>query len=137
MNTIELKEKQKQEAIKRMRMLNLHTNTINEFEKDDVINLSENGGILYWLDETQRKIVEKFEEKHKAVVYHVIRSFTEFGELLSLLYVSNDSSEWGWDNEDIKFGTILAYVKNLDDDFCSEFGSIGIKSQFGGLMRVS
>ena len=39
--------------------------------------------------------------------------------------------------DDIKEGYACAYVKNLSDDFCSEFGSICFKKQFGGLVRTA
>jgi hypothetical protein len=35
------RQEQKQEAIARMRMLKLHQNAIDEFEKEDKLNLSE------------------------------------------------------------------------------------------------
>lgn len=131
------KTKQKQEALERMKMLNLYPNTIKEFDKEGIVNLSENGGFLYWLDSEQQAIVDDFEREYNALVYHVIHSFTEFGELYALLYVSKDEDEWGYDKDDLKAGYPLAYVKNVDDDHCSEFGSIGIKPQFGGLVRTA
>ncbi len=131
------KAKQKKEALERMKMLKLSDTIIREFEKDGVINMSENGGILYWLDIDQQSIVNEFETKHDAVVYHVIHSYTEFGELYALLYVSNDEDEWDYDKDDIKCGCVLAYVKNVTDDWCSEFGSIGVKPQYGGLVRTA
>lgn len=132
-----MKDKQKQEAIERMKMLKLHGNVIKEFEKEGIINMSENGGFLYWLDSDQQEMVANFEAEHNAVVYHVIHSYTGFGELYALLYVSDDEDEWGYDKDDIKCGCALAYVKNVTDDWCSEFGSIGIKPQFGGLVRTA
>ncbi len=129
--------KQKREAIERMKMLNLYPNIIKEFDKEGIVNLSENGGFLFWLDSDQKAIVDEFEAEYDALVYHVIRSFTEFGELYSLLYVSKHEDEWGYDKDDLKSGYPVAYVKNVDDDFCSEFGSIGVKQQFGGLVRTA
>ncbi len=131
------KAKQKQEALERMKMLKLSDNIIREFEKDNIINMSENSGILYWLEEKEQAIVNEFETKHDALVYHVIHNYTEFGELYALLYVSNDEDEWGYDKDDIKCGCVLAYVKNVTDDWCSEFGSIGVKPQYGGLVRTA
>lgn len=131
------RQKQKLEAIQRMQMLKLHDTPIREFKENDVLNLSENGGILYWLDDKQKEYVKEFEAKYNAVVYHVIHDYTEFGELLSFLYVSESKDEWGYDREGLKAGYALAYVKNLDDEYCSEFGSIGIKPQFGGLVRTA
>jgi hypothetical protein len=37
----------------------------------------------------------------------------------------------------LKDGYACAYVMNLDDEWCSEFGSIGIKPQFGGVVRTA
>ena len=130
------KAKQKQEALERMKMLNLHGNIIKEFDKEGIVNLSENGGFLYWLDSDQQAIVDEFEAEHDALVYHVIHDCTEIGELYSLLYVSKYEEEWEDDRNDLKDGYALVYVKNMDDDFCSEFGSIGVKPQYGGLVRM-
>ena len=68
------REQQKIEAITRMKALELHNNAIREFDKEDLINLSENYGALYWLHENQKEYVKEFEQKYNAVVYHVIRS---------------------------------------------------------------
>ncbi len=129
------REQKKVEALKRMAFLQLHPNTLKEF-KQNVVNYSESYGILYWLDEKWTTLVKDFEIKHKALVYHVIHNYTEFGELLTLLYVGDDQDEWENDWEDLKLGYACAYVVNLDDDWCSEFGSVGIKPQFGGLVRT-
>jgi hypothetical protein len=131
------RQEQKIEAIERMKLLKLHENPIRDFEKEDVINQSEHGGILYWLDDKQIELVKEFETKHNAVVYHVIHNYTDIGEMISLLYVSDKKQEWGYDRDDLKDGYACAYVINLDDEWCSEFGSIGIKPQFGGLVRTA
>ena len=131
-----LKLEQKQEALNRMRMLDIYSPAIKEFEKENIINKSEHGGLLYWLDENEQEFVKEFEEKYNAIVYHIIHNYTEFGELYSLLFVSQHKEEWDWDNEDIKNNIAMVYVKNIDEDAFSEFGSIGIKSQFGGLVRT-
>lgn len=131
------KELQIQEAIKRMKLLKLHENPIKDFEKDGTINKSEHGGILYWLDDKENELVKAFEEKHNSVVYHVIHTYTDLGEMLALLYVSDSEEEWEYDIDDLKAGYPFAYVMNLDDDDCSEFGSIGVKPQFGGLVRTA
>lgn len=130
------KELQKQEAIIRMKMLDIYSQAIKEFDKEGVINKSEHGGILYWLDENEEKMVKQFEEEYKAVVYHVIHNYTDLGEMYSLLFVSKYEEEWGYDKDDLKHNIAVAYVKNIDDDFCSEFGSIGVKNMFGGLQRT-
>lgn len=131
-----LREKQKQEAIERMKMLKIYSQAIKEFEKENVINVSEHGGILFWLDDEQQEMIKRFEEKYNAVVYHVIHNYTEFGELYSLLYVSQHENEWDYDKDDIKHNIALCYVVNKDEESFSEFGSIGIRPQFGGVIRT-
>lgn len=130
-------EQKKIEALERMRTLKLYPNIIKEFEKENIVNMSENGGFLYWLTDEQKEIVSAFEAEHDALVYHVIHDFTGFGELLTFFYVSDYEEEWEYDREDLKNGYACAYVKNLTDDMCSEFGSVCFKQQFGGLVRTA
>lgn len=131
------KQQQKNEAIERMKMLKLYPNIIKEFKKENIINMSENGGMLYWLKDDERQIVEDFETEYNTVVYHVIHNYTELGEMYALLYVSDDEEEWEYDRDDLLAGYPLAYVKNVTDNNCSEFGSIGVKMRFGGLIRTA
>lgn len=139
-------EKIKNECLRRMKELKLHDEgeftCVGSFRKNEEVWKSEFHGILYWLDEEEKQRVKEFEENHKGLkVYHIVKSHTEFGELLSLLYVNGRSEEEfeedkQYFDEDIKDGYIMSYTINLDDDFCSEFGSIIVQSMFGGLKRI-
>lgn len=129
-------ERKKQEALDRMKMLNLYPNIIKEFQQDNTVNMSELG-FLYWLTDEQKEYVSEFETEHDALVYHVIHNYTEFGELLTFFYVSDQEEEWEYDRADLKDGYACAYVKNLDEDAFSEFGSVAFKEQFGGLVRTA
>ena len=132
-----MKAKQRTEALKRMELLKLHENVIDDFKEISLLNQSELGGILYWVEGEMEKKIREWEEKTGNLVYHVIHDYTEFGELLSLLYVSQYEDEWETDREDIQDGYALAYVMNLTDDWCSEYGSIGIRAQWGGVVRTA
>ena len=132
-----MKAKQRTEALKRMELLKLHENVIDDFKEIALLNQSELGGILYWVEGEMEKNIREWEEKTGNLVYHVIHDYTEFGELLSLLYVSTYEDEWETDREDIQDGYALAYVMNLTDDWCSEYGSIGIRPQWGGVVRTA
>ena len=124
------------EAIERMKLLKLDTPCIEAFKKGKVWE-SEGFGALYEVNEEEQMIVDTFEANHEGcLVYHMIHNIYEFGECYSILYVSSDKEEWESDKEDIKDGYVFAYVENVDDDFCSEFGSIAIKPSIGGLMRL-
>lgn len=124
------------EAIERMKLLKLDKPCIEAFTKGKVWE-SEGFGALYEVNDEEQAIIDAFEREHKdCLVYHMIHNNFEFGECYTILYVSNDTDEWENDKEDIKNGYIFAYVYNKDDEWCSEFGTIAFKSQFGGLVRI-
>lgn len=139
-----LKEKQKQEALKRMQMLQLMNEVRKDFKESGRVYYSERqnslfNAVLYWLDNEPQfvKIIKEFEKKHNALVYHCQLSHLEFGSCLSLLYVSAEEEEWAQDNEWLAEGYPLAYVVNLDNESYSEFGSIGVRPSMGGIVRTA
>lgn len=134
----------KNEATARMRILKIHENAVNDLEKNDMVNVSFFGcGILYWPTDKQIELIKKFEDQYNCLVYHAITSTTEIGELLTLLYISQYESDWPTDREDLKnydprYGySIMAYVYNLANDIFSEFGSVCVKPENGGLVRTA
>ena len=129
---ISLSEK-KAEAIKRMKILGIFPDAIEQFEKDDLVSISEPPyGALYWLDKKTKRQVARFEKKFSALVYIVIRTYSkDFGTMDSYLFVSNyKEEEWQMDIDDLEQGKALAYVYNHDEPMFSEFGSIGIEKTF-------
>lgn len=135
-NTVDIIAKQKAEALARMKKLNLHPNAIKEFAEEGKLNLSRRG-ILFWLDEDEQKMVKKFEEKTGNLVYHVILNQMEFGLCYSLLYVSPREEEWESDRKDLNEKYPFAFVVNADVPEFSEYGTIGIKPMFGGVLRTA
>ena len=133
------KKSKKTEAVKRMKMLDLYNPYIKAFKDKDEIFMSEmTGGVYEFSSNTELcNKVKEFEAEYEALVYHVIHTLTEFGELYSFLYVSDYEEEWEMDNEDISEGYALAYVWNATDEWCSEFGSIGVRGKFGGIVRIA
>ena len=133
------KEIKKAEAINRMKALDLYGPYIKAFEKKDEIFLSEmTGGVYEFNSDTELKAkIKEFETEFNALVYHVIHTYTQFGELYNFLYISDYEEEWNSDNEDLKEGYAYAYVWNKDDEWCSEIGSIGVRGKFGGIVRTA
>lgn len=129
-------EKQKREALERMKLLNIHDDVVNDFTKSQKLYRSELMGILYWLNSKEQEIIKKWEEETGHLAYHVILTYTNFGRLLSILFVSKYEEDWEMEKECIKNNTLIAYVKNLDDDFLSECGSITFRENMGGLIRI-
>lgn len=131
-----MKEKQRLEAIERMRMLGIHENAIEEFEEEGKIYKSETIGFLYWLNDEEEKLIKNWEEETGNMAYHAIFNNTLFGRMLSILYVSKYEEEWEFDRRDIENNMPIAYVMNLDDEMLSEAGTIVIKRNIGGLIRI-
>ena len=132
-------EKKKTEAVKRMKLLKLLPNVIKEFEDENTLYYSEIMGILYWVSNKPEweTYIANFEKKHGVLVYHAEFSRTEFGDCLSLLYVSDHEEEWENDIKALKERCPFTYVWNITASDCSEFGRIGIKPMNGGIKRTA
>lgn len=129
-----MREKQKEEAIRRLDLLFIMDKAIEEFIQDGGIYKSIDGG-LYWLTDEEHEFVEKVEEDGN-LVYHAILSNTEFGKMLTLLYVSKHEEEWGMDKADIVDKIAISHVINMSHPELSEIGTIAFESKYGGLVRV-
>ncbi len=130
------KEEQRKECLTRMKLSGLCREVIEDFQKGQLYK-TERLGILYYLNNNEMAVVKDFEEKNNAVVYHILHSNTEFGELLAILYVSQYKEEWEMDRADLQEGIALSFVYNVDCPDYSEFGSIGFARRFGGLIRTA
>lgn len=132
------REVKKAEAIARMKMWGIFPETIKQFEVDGKVSESAPPfGACFWLDDEQLARVRQFERDYNALVYHVVHSYTEFGELENYLYVSDYEEEWQMDRDALKAGEQCVYVFNKDAEFCSEFGTVGLElAPAAGLRRT-
>lgn len=137
------REEMIQEAIKRMRMLELFPKVIKEFRTEGLINISHAPfASLYWIeDEESLKRIKKIEEEYGCVIYHVVRSYFRIDDDIlkmdSFLFVTKYRSDWKYDRADYKDNnSVMSYTYNWTDPICSEYGSIGVKPQNGGLLRI-
>jgi hypothetical protein len=130
---------QKEVAISAMKSLDIYKPYIKKFEKDGTVTLFEGFG-GYYIDESQEpellKKIREFEEETGSLVYAVTHNIFEFGECYSFLIISKYEEEWSMTLEEVKDGYAFSYVWNKTDDYCSEFGTIGVKSFGGGIARV-
>lgn len=132
-----LRDDKRLEAIKRMKKMNLFAPAIKQFAEDHAVMVSEPPiGGLYWLNAEQKKMVQEFENEWNALVYLVVRSYTNLGTMDSIFYVSNHKDEWPMDNDDLAENCACVYVVNHDMPDCSEFGTIAWKNVNGGILRV-
>lgn len=130
---------QKEVAISAMKTLDIYKPYIKKFEKDGTVTLFERFG-GYYIDEVQEpellKKIRDFEEETGSLVYAVTHNMFEFGECYSFLIISKYEEEWGMTLEEVKDGYAFSYVWNKTDDYCSEFGTIAVRSFGGGIARV-
>lgn len=130
------RDMKKTEAIHRMRCMGIFKDAIKQFEKEDIVMVCEPPiGGLYWLNDEEKKMVQEFEQEYNALVYLVVRSFTNIGQMDNIFYVSDHEEEWYADREDIAENLACVYVKNYDMPDCSEFGTIAYKGVGGGILR--
>lgn len=137
----------KQECIERLKILETKyglSKTIRKtFKTEDIIYYSEDlggpcKGILYWLHNNPEWVqkVQDLENLYNMKVYHGILTHFDFGDVLSLLYVSSDPDDWETEKQELLNGLPCVYALNLTDDWMSEFGSVKIEGYNGGLSRV-
>ena len=131
-------EEKKLKAIELMTKLDIYKPYIKGFkEENEVYYFEEFAGFWAFQEPELVKKIKEIEQKHNCLVYAVTHEFTEFGECYDLLLVSDYKEEWDYELEKISPNTYsaFAYVWNKDDEWCSEFGSIGIQSFGGGVKR--
>lgn len=131
------REIKKEEAIKRMKLWGIYDPIIRDFEQEDTVSVCEPPvGAYYWIgDEKELKKIREFEEKYDALVYCVIRSFTDIGKIDHYMYVSDYPEEWEMTVKDIKDNYCMTYTINYNWNI-EEFGTIAVKHTIAaGVLR--
>lgn len=130
----------KEKAVQILKQLNIYKPYINGFQKKgDICFFERYGGYWSYQEPELMDKIKEFEDKHKALVYAVTHEFTDFGECYDFMFVPDCEDEWGDLVVDMNNGSfcVFAYVWNKDDEWCSEFGDILIKSMYGGICRIA
>ena len=132
------KEQRKEQAVKLLNQLAVYKPYIKGFEQADNVCFFENfGGFWVYQEPEIEKKMKEIEKEYDCTVYAVTHEYTDFGECYDFLIVGNYKSEWKSLVCKVNGGfNVFAYVWNKTDDFCSEFGTIGIKSFGGGIKRI-
>ena len=137
MNTT--KEQRKEQAVKLMKQLDIYKPYIKGFEESDKVCFYENFGGFWVFQEPEIEAkMKEIEKRFDCTVYAVTHEYTEFGECYDFLIVTDYTEEW--ENLVYREGNgfyAFAYVWNKDDEWCSEFGTIGVKSFGGGIKRIA
>lgn len=125
-----------------MKKYDLNPNLVKYLKQDKIYYSYLVGGIVGSIDTIKydesiyNKAVE-LEEKYNVYIYHAIESFTNYGRMISYLYVSKYEEEWNGECIlDKPYDNYLpAIVYNFDGDF-DEVGSIKIASVSGAIVRI-
>ena len=139
MNTT--KEEKKQKALQVMEQLGIYEGFIKDYKRDDdyVCYFENFAGFWAWQRQEVIDKVKEIEKEYNCTVYAITHEYTDFGECYSFLIVTDYKEDWDYDFEKIDNNNFYAYayVWNKDVDYCSEFGTIGIKSFGGGIRRTA
>lgn len=135
-----MNDAKKNKAIELMKKLDIYKPYIDGFEKSGHVCFFENYG-GFWVDQESHISgkIKELEEKYNCLVYAVTHEMTSIGEMYDFLIVSNYPEEWDDTLLPAGDGTFYAYayVWNVDDDYCSEFGDIVVRSFGGGIKRIA
>ncbi len=127
-------EEQKNEAVKRLKMLFEDSTVPDAFEKTGTVYLCDHpDGRPIPIPEEMMDDLRQLEKEHGLLVYLVIADSWSY----SYLYVSKYKEEWEMDVNDLGEGYPVVYVENLENPECSEFGSIRIFPNGDGLIRIA
>ena len=131
-------EKKKEKAVDILKTLDIYKPYIDGFKENDQVCFYENYA-GFWAEqepEVEKKMHE-IEQKYNCKVYAITHEYTNFGEMYDFLFVSDYSDEWEYSiYSHGNMHTVFAYVWNKDDEWCSELGSITVKSFGGGIKRI-
>ena len=133
-------EERKNKAIEYLKELDIFDEYIKGFEKKNDTCFYENyGGFWTYQDKELLAKQKEIEDTYNCTVFAITHEYTEFGECYSFLLVSDYKEEWEYTLEKVDYNKFyaFAYVWNKSDDYCSEFGTIGIKSMYGGIRRFA
>lgn len=141
----------KQEALNAMRALHLREDIISTFEKTGAIMMTQAPyEKVTLLDDDANTSVKGSLEYKTAYPFFVTRTKTYFGVVDNVFFIPTVLSDLEMTRDSYKtivghtsdgsnkypVKTIIVYCRNLEDDFCSEFGSISIAEVDGLLARV-
>ena len=83
-----------------------------------------------------KRAVESVEDTGCRVYAAIYNSFEELGDMLTLLTISYDESEWEQEREDLKEMQPIAYVHNFTYPEFSEWGTVLLRLNGNVLERI-
>ena len=132
---------QKEKAIECLQKLDIYKPYIKAFNDKGTVTLFERFGGYYITEDQEPELLKKikeFEAESGSLVYAVTHELFQFGECYSFLCISKYEEDWDLTLETNGYTSyVWSYVWNKNDDWCSEYGTIAVKSFGGGIARIS
>ena len=126
----------KNEAIKRMKILQLKDEIIKEFKDTDTLYISNLGGTLEIADDEQMKFVKEIEQTKNMLVYHLIHIITRYQDITYYLFVDNNKKEWIAEKKDLE-RTYTSYTLALCYTKVKSFNEIGFWHSNGRITHIT
>ena len=123
----------KNEAIERMKILQLKDEIIKEFKDTDTLYVSNLGGTLKVADDEQMKFVKEIEQTKNMLIYHLIHRITRHQDTTYCLFVDINKKDWKAEKKDLenKFTLALCYTK------VKSFNEIGVWHYDGRIIHIT
>ena len=136
-----MNKKMKEQAIKQMKVLKLNDKVIEDYIKDNKIYKTTNEEpYIVEITEEEKKLIENFEKKYAAIVFHVINVNSQILNQYELLFVPDNKKNWKDDIRDIKNGYAISNTiiinTELNKQMVNKTGIIGVENNNGGVYRV-
>ena len=123
------------EAVKRMEMLGLPKDTINEFKNSGRSRFGMENGRRFPLSDSEKEQIQKLEKNGKNLVYAVIRNDSRYGKMVNYIMVSRYKCDWELERRSIMDRNhVIAHVHNRDCPGWSETGIIEVKRLPEGML---
>lgn len=142
MNGFATQEELKIEAVKRMELINLKQEIIDDFRRDKlsvIENLQTFDGIYFSINHVPSKIqqeIERLENESGFKIFCVIKSESDCGVMYNCMLVSKYKDDWKQEVGLLKSNIMVAYCVNETYPDCSELGTIVTENHNGFLLRI-
>lgn len=128
-------EEIKQECIERLKILKLDEKIIQDFIVEDKLyatNMTNDDTIEVTLYANVKMLVKSFEDNQQVKIYHIINNEKVSNNMVYLLYVDKNKSEWSKEKSDLKrgFAQIYCYRETRD------IKHIGIQTNAGKIVKI-
>jgi len=128
-------EELKQEAVKRLEILELDQQIIQEFINNDTVYITHFMNNKVFATPMCSKFIEilkQFEHENNTRIYHIINIENKSKIRLCLLCVRDNKLEWSDDRKDLKHGFVQIFSYDIDRDI----KYIGIETNSGKVERI-